>query len=142
MISLSAVLIGIWAVLMILYGIIRGIVTLLGKTVFWSSIIVAILVVLYSWSRYGEFIQGPVLAIVLALITGIFAGAINCFIIHPLSKKIIEGLKSIEKIISPPYLEYESFFSATFLRTVGSFWSNSWEFAEKNYYDRIFHDED
>jgi len=103
----------IWLIFIVAYGIARGIFALLGKTIFWSSLIVSILVVLHSWNQFSLFISNPLFAICLALATGIFAGVLHRFIFYPLCRFISKSMGLFENKFELKKYEL-GFFGLTF----------------------------
>lgn len=130
----------VWAILSILYGIIRGILALLGKTMFWSSLIVAIITVLYSWSKYGNFITHPLIAISLAFSTGIIAGGIHYLFIYPLCKWVSGLLNIMEEQVKEKYFS-DVFIGVIFDEIVENPWYSAWGIWQgyhKKYFSKYF----
>lgn len=135
--AIACTLFLIWVVAIVIYGIMRGIAALLGKTIFWSSLLVAIIVVFYSWNQYSGFIVNPIYAVLLALITGIFAGVIHRYLVHPVCSWITKQVSSLEDDFSLSRMK-DTFFQATFTSTVSLFWDSAWELAEDVYVRKVF----
>lgn len=137
MLGVGLICIVLWIIFAVIYGVLRGIFALLGKTLFWSSLLVAIAVVFYSWSTSGLFINNPLTAILLSFATGIFAGAIHYFLVYPLCKWVSNSLRNMEKEYSKD--------DSSFLINISGYiidrpWKYSWKFADEKYCKKIFKD--